>query len=102
MQGLGLGLLLQVEGQKIIVHKTPGWVFGDIALLFNSPRSASIEAATSIQLWAMERRVFLKVRCHERPWLAPAQAVRISCTGTEPPLTALCRSVQACLCRLAL
>ena len=62
MQKLGLALLLQVEGQKIIVHKTPGWVFGDIALLFNSPRSASIEAATSIQLWAMERRVFLKVR----------------------------------------
>ena len=70
-QRLGLSLLPQVEGQKIIVHKTPGWVFGDIALLFNSPRSASIEAATNIQLWAMERRVFLKVRYHQQKsgWL---------------------------------
>ncbi len=45
-----------------------GWVFGDTALLFQSPRSASIVASTPIELWAMDRRTFHKVSC---PLLRP-------------------------------
>ena len=51
----------KVEGNIVRIHKHPGWVFGDVALLFNSPRSASVVAKTNITLWAMDRRTFLKV-----------------------------------------
>ena len=52
---------VQVEGGKIKIHMKSGWVFGDTALLFQSPRSASIVASTPIELWAMDRRTFHKV-----------------------------------------
>lgn len=52
---------IQVEGGRIKIHKKPGWVFGDTALLFQSPRTASIVATTPIELWAMDRRTFHKV-----------------------------------------
>jgi CRP-like cAMP-binding protein len=37
-----------------------GWVFGDVALLFNSQRSASVVARSVITVWALERRLFLR------------------------------------------
>lgn len=44
------------------IHKRPGWLFGDVALLFNSQRSASVVATTAVTLWALGRRAFLRVR----------------------------------------
>ena len=55
-----LSFVSQVEGNAVRIHKMPGWVFGDVALLFDSPRSASVEAATDCYLWALHRRTFLK------------------------------------------
>lgn len=56
-----LSTAVQVEGGRIKIHMKAGWVFGDTALLFQSPRSASIVATTAIELWAMDRRTFHKV-----------------------------------------
>ena len=52
-----------------------GWVFGDTALLFQSPRSASIVASTPIQLWAMDRRTFHKVSCLSLVYLPFAKSL---------------------------
>lgn len=52
---------MKVEGNLLKIRKSPGFVLGDLALLFNSPRSASIVAVTNIKMWAMDRRTFLKV-----------------------------------------
>ena len=52
---------VKVEGNLLKIRKSPGFVLGDLALLFNSPRSASIVAVTNIKMWAMDRRTFLKV-----------------------------------------
>ena len=60
-------MCLQVEGGKIKIHMKAGWVFGDTALLFQSPRSASVVASSSIQLWAMDRRTFHKVAPQPTP-----------------------------------
>lgn len=49
----------QVEERGMRIPQKPGWVFGDVALLFNSPRSASVVAKTNISLWALDRRTFL-------------------------------------------
>eukprot|EP01025_Chloroclados_australasicus_P009311 TRINITY_DN1357_c4_g1_i13.p1 TRINITY_DN1357_c4_g1~~TRINITY_DN1357_c4_g1_i13.p1 ORF type:complete len:1025 (+),score=163.68 TRINITY_DN1357_c4_g1_i13:235-3309(+) len=48
------------QNNKTVVHKEKGFVFGDVALLFNSPRSASVVASTDVKLWAMDKRTFLK------------------------------------------
>ena len=53
---------MQVEGNTIKIRKTPGWLFGDVALLFASTRSASVVAASDVTVWSLDRRSFLKVR----------------------------------------
>ena len=54
--------VMQVEGNTVRIHKQPGWLFGDVALLFLSQRSASVIATSDITLWALNRRAFSKVR----------------------------------------
>jgi hypothetical protein len=50
---------VRVEGNEVRIVQHPGWVFGDVALLFNSSRTASVVAATDVVLWAIDRATFL-------------------------------------------
>ena len=36
----------------------PGEAFGELALLYNAPRAASISASENSDLWALDRRTF--------------------------------------------
>jgi hypothetical protein len=49
----------RVSGNAVRISQGAGWVFGDVALLFNSPRTASVVAASDVVLWAMDRPTFL-------------------------------------------
>ncbi len=49
------------EAHAVRIPQKPGWVFGDVALLFNSPRTASVVAKTDITVWAMERTTFMRL-----------------------------------------
>ena len=64
-----------------------GWVFGDTALLFQSPRSASIVASTAIELWAMDRRTFHKVDRLTSPLILPPPQAPSPPTFLSPPLS---------------
>jgi len=56
----GHGEERKVEGHTVRILQKPGWVFGDVALLFNSSRTASVVAKTNITVWALDRKTFLK------------------------------------------
>ncbi|KAG7397114.1 cGMP-dependent protein kinase 1 [Phytophthora boehmeriae] len=39
----------------------PGTGFGELALLYNMPRAATIRAVTAVELWALERNTFREI-----------------------------------------
>lgn len=41
---------------------TSGSAFGELALLYSSPRAASVRAASACKLWVMERGVYHAVK----------------------------------------
>ena len=46
--------ILVSGGESGHIVQGPGWMFGDVALLFKGPRSASVAACTAATLWAMD------------------------------------------------
>ncbi|KAG1669686.1 hypothetical protein FOA52_002070 [Chlamydomonas sp. UWO 241] len=50
----------ELVGRSVRIPQKPGWVFGDVALLFNSSRTASVIARTNVTVWALERATFLE------------------------------------------
>jgi len=56
------GVLVNVNGEQKKVHTFEGkGSFGELALLYNMPRSASVVAETEGSLWAMDRSSFRRI-----------------------------------------
>lgn len=66
----------RIEGNVVVIHKGPGWVFGDIALLFNTPRTASIVTSSTSTMWLLERRTFLQFVMRHAPGARTLRFVR--------------------------
>lgn len=50
------------NGKQILVHTYNGkGSFGELALMYNMPRAATIKAATAGSLWAMDRQTFRRI-----------------------------------------
>lgn len=47
--------------EKMVKHYSYGESFGELALMYNTPRAASIQAKTDVSVWAMGRLTFRKV-----------------------------------------
>ena len=48
-----------IDGQSKFLKKyNPGDVFGELALLYNAPRAATITADSSSTLWVLDRHTF--------------------------------------------
>ena len=71
----------RVENNAVVISQGPGWVFGDVALLFNSPRTASVVAASDLVVWSMDRTTFLQfVMKHAQGARALRFVRKVSCT----------------------
>ena len=46
------------EGEKFLKSYEPGEVFGELALLYDAPRAATIKAKTDYTLWVLDRSTF--------------------------------------------
>ncbi|CAG0920690.1 unnamed protein product [Notodromas monacha] len=58
------GDLEVIKGGSVLGRVGPGKIFGELALLYNCQRTASIRAVTAAKLWSLERRVFQEVMMH--------------------------------------
>lgn len=47
-----------VEGVGTVMQYTSGGCFGELALIYNSPRAASVTATTECKLWALDLKTF--------------------------------------------
>jgi len=45
-------------GNKVYEYKEPGGVFGELALLYNCPRAATIQTINDCVLWSIDRETF--------------------------------------------
>jgi len=46
------------EGEKMVKECEPGDSFGELALMYNAPRAASIKATADLKCWAVDRETF--------------------------------------------
>jgi hypothetical protein len=58
---LGAGEAEVTIGDRVVRRQVPGDGFGEIALLRDIPRTATVTALTDLELFALERDVFLEV-----------------------------------------
>merc|ERR1719409_966800 len=47
--------------EKVVKTCEPGDVFGELALLYNCPRAASVEASDKCVLWQLDRETFTNI-----------------------------------------
>ena len=47
--------------EKLVATRATGESFGELALMYNSPRSATVKAMTNCKVWAVERYMFRKI-----------------------------------------
>lgn len=46
---------------KLVAERGPGTSFGDLSLMYNTPRSASVKATSDAVVWALDRASFRRV-----------------------------------------
>jgi len=52
------------DDAKVGVPLVKGAAFGELALMYNTPRAATIKAASNCKLWAIDRNVFRGIVTH--------------------------------------
>ncbi|KAJ8919915.1 hypothetical protein NQ315_006444 [Exocentrus adspersus] len=64
----GVHLFVSAEGDfevikdgKVLGHMGPGKAFGELAILYNCTRTASIRAVTESKVWMLDRKVFQQI-----------------------------------------
>ncbi|XP_071829351.1 cGMP-dependent protein kinase 1-like isoform X5 [Apostichopus japonicus] len=58
---LAEGKLSVSQGGKVLGEMGPGKLFGELAILYNCTRTASVKASSDAKLWAIDRHVFQQI-----------------------------------------
>lgn len=72
------------EPPKMVKSYEHGESFGELALMYNTPRAASIRAKTNCILWAMDRTTFQKVKPTSTACYLCIDRKTEGISGTEP------------------
>ena len=76
---------MEIDGAPVRRHG-PGGFFGEIALLRNVPRTATVRAVSELRLLALERDEFLAAVTGHAPSVEAAGAVVAARLGMRPNL----------------
>ena len=55
------GCAISVQGQGVVSRAGPGDCFGELALLYDSPRAATVEAVSRCNCWSLELWTFKRI-----------------------------------------
>ncbi|XP_016392685.1 cGMP-dependent protein kinase 2-like [Sinocyclocheilus rhinocerous] len=55
---LAEGLLEVIQNEKLLGQMRPGTAFGELAILYNCKRTATVKAVTQSHIWALDRQTF--------------------------------------------
>lgn len=61
--------VMQEQPDKILAYLLPGNTFGEVGILENNPRSATVQAMTDVEVLVFEREYFLAL-LHDHPTIA--------------------------------
>jgi len=86
---------------KYLKTYSSGESFGELALLYNAPRAASIRSKTSCVLWSLDRETFNNIVKQANAgkmnkYMSFLKSVEILCTLDEYELSQICDSLKIC------
>jgi cAMP-dependent protein kinase regulator len=89
----GQGVVL-VDGAEVL-QLGPGNGFGELALLYNAPRAATVQAETDMELWGLDRKTFrsvliTSVRQKREKYLAYLSSVELFSTLSDDERSRIC------------
>ncbi|XP_066535037.1 cGMP-dependent protein kinase 2 isoform X2 [Hoplias malabaricus] len=58
---LAEGLLEVIQNGKLLGQMQPGTAFGELAILYNCKRTATVKAVTQSHIWALDRQMFQSI-----------------------------------------
>jgi len=73
------------RGGEVVTERGPGDYFGEVALLLEQPRNATVTALSNIRVFVLERDEFLRVVTGHRGVGLKARSVAVERTVPDPP-----------------
>jgi CRP-like cAMP-binding protein len=88
-------LLTGADGTKVVHQYKAGSYFGELALLYDQPRAATVRATAKCKLWVMERAVYNAIYHTE---MREVRAAKLALIKSMPIFKPLSESLQNMLC----
>ena len=88
-------LLAGNDGTKVVHQYKAGSYFGELALLYDQPRAATVRATAKCKLWVMERAVYNAIYHQEMKEVRAAKLKLVQSMAIFKPLS---ESLQNMLC----
>jgi CRP-like cAMP-binding protein len=88
-------LLANDEGTKVVHQYKAGSYFGELALLYDQPRAATVQSTSKCKLWVMERSVYNAIYHQE---VKEIREAKLKLVQSMPIFKLLSETLQGTLC----